>query len=288
MFKINLPLITLISLLMTSNAYADTRRCSAQPLSEDQVEIPKLEIGSQWTYIVGNPEDGVTLHLRDQVDGLNIYRFDSGEPHQEIAETITDVVPSRKGSKTVIKFPLSLGQTWEDEFTETGELRSEYESYTYDYHEKSVSKVAAIEEVEVSAGTFTTFRIDRVAHWSKSNPVMGPDSEIERDRETDTASLSGVTLTQIWYAPVVGRGVLKAWMVAGHESYLSDLEKLLEYGNASVVELQRFENSEIHCSGENQIKSRYAQSPIPTGFKVRRNNTWEWAFQMRPHISKSN
>jgi hypothetical protein len=98
--------------------------------------------------------------------------------------------------------------------------------------------------------------------------------------------VSGVTLTQLWYVPPVGRVVLKAQMRIGDGYYANLVSELREHRNAAVIELRQYEQGPIHCD---DVPVRLAVQPemyMPLGFPAQQNDSWEWAFQMRNHYPR--
>lgn len=258
--------------------------CEVMPWSElKPVQAPTMLPGASWSYVAGEGIPPSTLTLTRTTKGQNVYVTGNGKEHVEIAATYTERVPARRGKMALIRFPLKAGDTWEDEFEEEGEFRSPYEHHRYAYKEKAHSKVLGLETIDVAAGRFRTLHIVREAGWIKSNPKdVGPNA-LEREGDPKRARVTGWTITHLWYAPTIGRAVMKASMRIGDPYYLSNKESILGWANTTIVELQSFEGAGKRCADKPLLRARQPEMYVPIGYPAVANNTWQWSLQMREH-----
>jgi hypothetical protein len=278
------PLSALVALSAAALAGAADAACPAQALSRSQpIEAPKLVPGTRWSYAVGKEFPNSTLQLLRADAHRAEYEVNGKLPLVENPDTYSDVNPLRQGTKVLIRFPLQLGDTWTDEFSEEGEYTNRYEHYYYDYQESSRSKAAAIERITVAAGTFQAIRIDRVAYWAKTRPRAAEGDDASREPAPDNLKVTGATLTQLWYVPSLGRAVLKASLRVGDAFYAQAAEDLLRNAKSSVVELAGYDSGDSHCANKPVLLAGQPEQYLPLGYAVVANDTWEWAFKMREH-----
>lgn len=249
-------------------------------------DAPTLPVRPTWRYVADKIRPPTVLTLIDVEDGVNRYTIAPDGTHKEYASTYSELVPSRTGTKVLLSFPLRVGSSWTDEFKEVGEYQSTYEHYVYEYEEHSTSTVLGLETIDVAAGRFRTFHIQRIAHWAKTAPRDLGSKYGGREWETDNKSVTGVTITHLWYAPAVGRGVLKATMRVGDDSYIPDAASFLNYANASIIELQSYSDDRGSCQGKAILRARQPDMYFPPGYAVAPNTSWEWALQMREHRAR--
>ncbi len=254
---------------------------SAQPIVAQQ-----LQPETRWSYTAGEDLPISTLRLLRADMNEAEYDINGETKFLEQVSTYSEINPLRKGEKIIVRFPLKLGDDWTDEFSEEGEYRNSYEHYYYDYHESSSNSAAAIENITVAAGTFKAMRIDRIAYWTKSNPRAAEGGKVSRQSSQDEVKVSGVTLTQIWYVPSIGRAVLKAQLRLGHPLYARSPMDLLQYANSAIVELTEFEQGPNRCANKKILQARQPEMYAPIGYAVVYNDTWEWALQMREHYPR--
>lgn len=240
--------------------------------------------GTSWVYVAGDgiPPNKLTL-TQATAKGKNIYAMGNGREHIEVAATYAESSSARKGKMTLIRFPVKVGDTWKDEFEEEGEFRSPYEHHRYTYKETAHSHVTGIETIDVAAGRFRALHIVRESGWVKSNPKMVPPSTMEREGDARRTRVTGWTITHLWYAPTVGRVVMKASMRVGDPYYLRDKESILDWANTAVVELQSFEGAGKRCTDKPILHARQPEMYVPIGYPLVANNSWQWALQMREH-----
>lgn len=290
-----LIVLTLGAILCTP-AYADATRSPhpAQPptcrvMNWDEgkpVPAPATRQGSTWTYIAGQGIAPTHLTLTRTTKDENVYAIDGGGEHVEVASTYAAPNPIRKGQMTLIRFPVKVGDSWEDTFEEEGEFRSRYEHYRYDYEEKAHSKVLGIETIDVAAGRFRVLHIVREAGWVKSNPRALTPGPIERKGDAKDARVVGWTITHFWYAPTLGRAVMKASMRVGDPLYIPDSASMLNMARTAIVELQSYEGGGKRCADKPIWQARTPDSYMPIGYPLTFNDTWEWALQMHEHRAR--
>lgn len=259
--------------------------CHATAWSERApVQPPALPAGAVWTYIAGEDIPPNQLKLTRTTNGQNIYVIDNRGEYVEVADTYTEHHPGRKGQMTLIRFPVQVGDTWEDEFEEEGEFRSQHEHYLYDYKEKARSRVLGIETIDVAAGRFRALHIVREASWVKSNPREASPGAIEREGNAKETEVPGWTITHLWYAPTIGRAVMKASMRIGDPLYIpADNDSILTRARAAIVELQSYEGANRRCANKPLLQAKQPETFIPIGYPLVFNNTWQWSLQAREH-----
>jgi hypothetical protein len=248
------------------------------------VAAPVLEPGTEWIFSAGTDYPSTTMHLEKVSGGQALFQINGDMVREEMLATYSDVNANRKGVKRILRFPLKAGDSWQDEFTEPGELEGRNEHYRYRYKEKATNTVLGVEEVTVAAGTFRALHVERIAHWVKDRPVA-LDGQKREAKEPGRAPLTdGYTITQLWYSPVLGRGVLKASLRIGDEHYTAFGQDLLKNANTSVVELVGFRNRSVSCDAAAPLIARQPEDYVLLGYDITPNDTWEWALRMRPHV----
>lgn len=278
------PLVTgLLGALLAGNAEAAV--CGGADWDGKlPVPAPVLEPGMEWTYSAGKDGTPSTMRL-EKVEGAHaIYLINGAMPYSENWTTYTDENTNRDGEKLTLHFPLKPGDSWTDKFSEPGEMKGTNEHYRYDYEESATSTVAGIEEITVAAGRFRTLRVDRVAHWVKDRPVALDGQKRDELKPGQAPQADGYRLTQLWYAPALGRAVLKATLRVGDAFYAVRAQGLLETANTAVVELTRYHREGVTCGGTEPLLARQPDQYVPLGYDLVFNSTWEWALRMREHI----
>lgn len=283
---------SVIAVLLSAPLHAaEKSRCKLPGWNANKpVAAPKLHTGTKWTYTVGQDYPLTSLQFSAQQENENHYEVNGEALWREMASTYTEVNPRRTGEKITIRFPIKVGDTWEDQFSEPGAFADEYEEYHYDYTEQSHNRVAAVETIEVAAGKFKTLRIDRIAYWVKSNPQSIRDGYSKKRTQTAPSAaevrVEGITLTQIWYAPDLGRAVLKAQLRVGNALYADGKDDLLKYANTAITELREYRQGSVVCAGKPELKARWPESYVPIGYPLRFSTDWEKAFEFRPHTPR--
>jgi len=268
---------------------AEKPRCKLPGWNANKpVAAPNLRTGAQWIYTIGQDFPLTSLRFSAQQKNENHYEINGEALWREMGSTYTEVNPRRSGEKITIRFPIRVGDAWEDQFSEPGIFANEYEEYHYDYTEQSHNRVAAVETIEVAAGKFKALRIDRIARWVKTNP-QSIRTSFERTQTAPTAAevrVEGITLTQTWYAPELGRAVLKAQLRVGDELYAGGKDDLLKYANSAITELREYRQGSIVCAGKPELKARWPDTYFPIGYALSMSSDWEYAFKMRPHTPR--
>ncbi len=248
------------------------------------VAAPVLEPGTEWMYSAGADYPSTTMHLDKVSGGQALFQINGDMVRAETSATYSDVNANRKGVKRNLRFPLKAGDSWEDEFTEPGELEGRYEHYRYRYKEKATNTVLGVEEITVAAGTFRTLHVERMAYWVKDRPVALDGQKREAKEPGRAPQTGGYTITQLWYSPALGRAVLKASLRIGDGYYAASGQDLLKNANTSVVELVGFHNQSVTCDAAAPLIARQPEDYVPLGYDISFNNTWEWALRMREHV----
>ncbi|WP_290903076.1 hypothetical protein [Aquabacterium sp.] len=215
--------------------------------------------------------------------GEHTYALSNGQEHVEFASTYTERVPTRKGSMRLIRFPLKVGDKWEDEFQEEGEFQSPHEHFRYIYKEKAQSKALGIETIDVAAGRFRALHIVRESGWVKLDPHDVSNIGMTHGGDAQPVRVNGWTITHLWYAPTIGRAVMKASVRLGDPFYIPHDESILNLANTAVVELQAFEGQGRHCADQALLRSRQPEMYLPIGYPAAASDTWQWSLQLREH-----
>jgi len=272
----------LTGLMLAGSAVA---ACAVQDWDgKGPVPAPTLQPGTTWTYSSGRDTSPVVMKFEALRGSEADYRINGNIPYTEALATYTPPSQTRVGEKQLLRFPLQVGDKWTDTFTETGEVRLRKEHYRYRYQETATSKVAGVEEITVAAGTFRTLRVDRLARWVKDRPEA-LDQVKRQPLESGLApKAEGYTLTQMWYAPALGRAILKTTELVGGGHKVYAAEGLLDNPLNGVVELTAYQAGDTVCAGSEPVLARRKTPSLPLGFIVVPLDTWEWELDMYPHI----
>lgn len=237
--------------------------------------------GAKWIYSNGTDITTEIELTSGSSSGVVTYSYPKfNNTFQEDIATYSDINPLRKGKKILIRFPLKDGDKWEDSFSEKGKIQLvENTAATYDYEEQSKSYVVGIELIKTAAGTFKTFHILRFAQWKKTNPVAIEQSNSIR---TEGGIVAGYTRTDIWFAPAIGRAILKAQRTAGSERYL-ETDDVLKMADAQIIELIAYSDEKHSCKTNSKPSLARPGDVLQATWPMRRNDTWEFYMQNRPH-----
>lgn len=202
------------------------------------IENPKLKAGDTWMYrnTMEKGQDGwsqthdeITVS-RTTASSIYYSTKQSGST-QAPMELISGVDWSRirnvNGKEIVVSrpltFPLSVGRTWELQYTEQRPNKvHRYEQWNNTY------KVVGFETVEVPAGKFSALKIEAEGKWvaqmEPANTVaQGAQSTqnsttmITQVQKTTADTVTGRTYKAFWYAPEV-----KRWVKSVEEYYGSN------------------------------------------------------------------
>lgn len=238
-------------------------------------------VGTTWVYSDGRGRMSKTKLLSVNQDRTATYALGEGaEEHlQESMDSYLEAPGVHKGRKAILRFPFKVGDVWKDQFTEPGQIRQQSGfSYSYTYEEESYSQVKGREILEVGAGRFETYRIQRDAYWKKSQATS--PSDILEDASGDQ-SLSGFSRTIYWYAPKAGRVVLRAQTQVGSRppDWIEDATiAFLQNAHVDVVELVSFAvQGRTPTVGVPKFAWRPRMAPY-SGFKLYLNDTMQFWF----------
>ncbi|MGO1540603.1 MAG: hypothetical protein ACTHZI_12335 [Luteimonas sp.] len=259
------------------------RRCELPPLSSDSViHAPRPAVGSAWTYSVGGDVPPSTLTLEKVDGGEALFKVEANgrawPSLRERLDTYARVNPLRDGEQVLLRFPLQVGETWEDEFVEPGEIELGSGSFRYTYQEWAVSEVVAVEEITTALGSFPALRIERVARWLKSRPES---DDMDHMRIDDVGEVDGLDRSVSWYVPAIDRVVLrKAQSMHPARAYHSRID---EKSAASLITELVAYSEPSGCVLEGAPVSAKLPGQAPSGYPFRDNDTWEYMLQTRPH-----
>lgn len=162
-------LIVALSATLVFIGAASAAECRLNvPLSGPQA-APSSSPGTQWTYSGGAGFPATSMQLKTVQNGQRELEIAEVVLRRERIATYADVNPLRKGEKVLLRFPLKVGDQWQDRFEEPGEFNARSGRYRYDYEEQGQSRVTAIETVRTALGEVSAYRIEREARWRKSN-----------------------------------------------------------------------------------------------------------------------
>jgi hypothetical protein len=239
--------------------------------------------GTTWCYSAGLPQ-ATSMTLKGVTSGIASYDVGDPEPSTRMDEKVdayTLVNATRHGERRLLVFPLAKGKSWSDEFTEKLTPRVGQDAqWQYTYHAIAQSRVVGTEKRQVGAGTFDTFVIERNTAWTKSAPHSS--SATLRDLHCDDAdcSVTGYSKEVFWYAPSIGRAVLRAYSQSGDSDFIWNRspEELLKDASSLVTELVDY-GSNVTCKDIHPpVFARVPSAPW-YGFPLFMNNTWEFLMQ---------
>ena len=255
------------------------------PFNIDSRKLPKP--GTVWEYSSDGKRHS-KLELISADDKTATWRTGHGEIKENL-NSYTWIMPEQPPQdRQILSFPLTPGKVWNNRYqtrvTVPQENGAEWE---YTYSATSSSKIAGIEKITVAGGTFDTLLITRDIHWTKSRPRFTNTSTSEMVCETPACEVSGYTAEVIWYAPEIGRAVMKAVEINGSSQVLMNSpDSLLKHRNALISELTRFGPASVENKPASDI--RYAHqvpdSAFSQGFALMPNNTWEFRMIHSPMI----
>ncbi|HFJ9664696.1 TPA: hypothetical protein ACG5JQ_000295 [Stenotrophomonas maltophilia] len=249
------------------------------PLSGPQA-APTSAPGTQWTYSGGAGLPATPMLLKAVQNGQRELEIAEGTLRREWIDTYADVNPLRKGDKVLLRFPLKVGDQWQDRFEEPGEFNARSGRYRYDYEEQGQSRVTAIETVRTAVGEVSAYRIEREARWRKSNAraVAGADRPNAGD-----GVVEGLERSISWYAPDVGRVVLRR-RVSGNPAFAAYFSAEDDTDNLSITELVGFQQPG-GCRIEGvPVQARVAGQVFPLHYPLVDSDTWEFRLMRDPHV----
>lgn len=243
------------------------------------------EPGTVWAYS-SDGQKSTQLKLLSVKDGIVNYQF--GE--HEIQENLNDYTPvsSPEPNRKILSFPLTLGKEWKGSYQKQIKVPwGEGNEWEYTYKAESSSYIAGIEKITVAGGTFDTLVIERFIHWTKSNPHHNGKPMSEMTCATKECQVSGYTQETMWYAPSVGRGVLKAVAIAADPRIMpADAQGMLQSGNSLISELTYFgpQPAENQTMAAPKYAHKVSGAAFSQGFPLMMNNTWEFMMIHSPLI----
>ena len=204
------------------------------------IEAPPLKSGDSWVYKVTEeraPNGWVQNRYEVAVERATssaIYfstkQAGSSQAPREIVggldwSRIRDV----NGKETVVNrplsFPLTVGKSWETQYTELNPNRAhKSEQWNIKY------TVVGYETVAVPAGTFKAMKIEAEGHW---NAEIAPGQSVVQGAQTSQNSTTLVTKVETATdKPVSGRIYKAFWYVPEAHRWVKSVEEL--YGSGGV------------------------------------------------------
>lgn len=105
--------------------------------------------------------------------------------------------------------------------------------------------------------------------------------------DTKACEVSGYTAETIWYAPEIGRAVMKAVKISGSPQVLmNDAGSMLKSGNVLISELTSFGPASVKDkpAPEMHYAHQISENAFSQGFPLMPNNTWEFLMIHSPMI----
>ncbi|WP_442783439.1 hypothetical protein [Collimonas fungivorans] len=228
----------------------------ALPCFAQSVDAPSVKAGDSWTYrlTVEKGPSGWSQSRSEvvvsHVTSSSIYYSTKQSGSTQAANDLfagTDWSRSRdvNGKETVINkpfsFPLSVGKTWEVQYTEQHPNKvHRFEQWSHKF------TVVGFETIEVPAGKFKAIKIEEEGRW---NAEMEPAQTILQGAQTGQGGATMVTQVQKTTAgPATGRTYKAFWYVPEVKRWVKSVEEY--YGNGGVRterytgELESFKLSE--------------------------------------------
>ncbi len=211
--------------------------CVSVAAQAETIDLPQISENDTWTY-QNTVENKTGWHqtrdestvLRAGPTGIAITTKSVGStmpPAQQLIGRDWSRIRSVNGRQTVVNrplaFPLSVGKTWQVDYTEDHPNR-QHDSE----HFHSVYKVVGWEDVTVPAGKFHALKIEADGDWSATlAPAISNASGARVDAQGSTVvmqtnktvatTVSGRTYKAFWYVPEV-----KKWVKSDEEYYGSN------------------------------------------------------------------
>ena len=217
--------LALLSAFLSVNALAQS------------VEAPVLKPGDSWTYKL-TEERAPSSWVQSRSDFV-VERITASAIYFTVKQSGSTQIPREilsgpdwsrmrdvNGKETVVNrpfaFPLTVGKTWEIQYTELNPNKGhKSEQWSHKY------TVVGYEMVEVPAGKFNALKIESEGRWTAQ---MEPGQSVVQEAQTSSNStvmvtkidrasdkpVSGRTYKAFWYAPEVRR-----WVKSVEEFYSS-------------------------------------------------------------------
>jgi len=255
------------------------------PFNIDSRVLPKP--GTVWEYS-SDGKHSSALKLITSDDKTATWRTDHGEIKENL-DTYTWIMPNQpQQDRQILSFPLTPGKEWKNSYqTRVTVPWDKGQEWGYTYKATSLSKIAGIEKITVAGGTFDTLLVTRTIHWTKSSPQHTGTLGSEMTCDTKACEVSGYTAETIWYAPEIGRAVMKAVEISGSPQVLmNNASSMLESGNVLISELTSFGPASVKDKPAPEIHYAHQVSgnAFSQGFPLMQNNTWEFLMIHSPMI----
>lgn len=255
------------------------------PFHADKRELPPA--GSVWEYSSNGKQSSVLTLISSDKQTATWRVGDSG--FKEHLNSYSQILPEQPATdRQLLNFPLTLGKTWHTQYQFPVHVdRGDGQSWQYIYHASADSRITGVAKITVAAGSFDTVIITRHIRWSKTDPQFSGPQAQEIHCQSKQCSVSGFTFETLWYAPSVGRAVIKAVAINGmSDVWANDDQSILQNPNALISELTWF--GKQAAPGEPATGSKYAHelpaSAFIRGFPLMMNNTAEFAMIHHPVI----
>jgi hypothetical protein len=236
--------------------------------------------GTTWCYSIGAGR--VTpMTLTGVTSNIASYEAGGGSAPIKIDEqvdTYSTLNATRHGQRRLLDFPVVKDKRWSDEFDETVTSQLGHDaSWQYHYHAVALSQVGATQKLKVGAGTFDTFVIERTTAWTKSDPHSSSAMLHAQHCDDASCSVSGFSKEVFWYAPSIGRAVLRAYTQSGDSSYVANQtpDDMLHDAGTLVTELVGYGDNATCAAPHASLQARTPSSPW-YGFALWSNDTWEF------------
>lgn len=186
--------------------YQHTVESRASGWQQTHMESTVLRAGSGSIVLSSQPV-GSTMPPTDQLSGPDWSRFRNVNGHETVVNR-------------PLSFPLSIGKSWEIEYSEDHPNRQHSSE-----HFRTVYKVIGWEDVTVAAGTFHALKLEGEGQWSAAiAPAISAATAARVDAQgatsvmqtgkTTAATVTGRTYKAFWYVPAV-----KKWVKSVEEYY---------------------------------------------------------------------
>jgi len=191
---------------------------------QTRIEITVIRVGPSSIEVADKPV-GSTMPPTELLVGPDWSRVRSVDGHETVVNR-------------PLTFPLSVGKSWDLDYTDTQPANRQHSSERF----RSTYKVTGWEDVIVPAGTFHAIKIEAEGTWTAvvapansavagtRTDARGSTTVVETGRATATAA-TGRIYKAFWYAPAV-----KRWVKSDEEYYDSNgvrnqrfLEELAAY-----------------------------------------------------------
>lgn len=255
------------------------------PFHAEKRELPAP--GNVWEYSSDGKHSSV-LTLVSSDNQTATWRVGDSE-FKERLNSYSQILPTQPATdRQLLNFPLTLGKTWHTRYQMPVHVnRGNGLSWQYTYHASADSRITGIAKLTVAGGSFDTVIITRHIHWSKTNPQFSGPGASEIHCQSKECRVSGYTFETLWYAPSVGRAVMKAVAINGmSDVWANDDHSILQDPNALISELTWY--GKQAAPQDPASDSKYAHtlpdSAFIRGFPLMMNNTAEFAMIHHPVI----